>query len=53
MKIKLGVVGADPQLRVNFIYGNFPREKGELTAVCDRDPEVAKRLKEAGSTKSN
>ena len=40
MKIKFGVIGINPQLRANFIYSNFPREKGELTAVCDHDPEM-------------
>ncbi len=40
MKIKFGVIGVNPQLRANFIYANFPREKAELTAVCDHDPEM-------------
>ena len=40
MKIKFGVIGVNPQLRANFIYYNFPREKAELAAVCDHDPEM-------------
>ncbi|MBE6371360.1 MAG: Gfo/Idh/MocA family oxidoreductase [Lentisphaerae bacterium] len=40
MKIKFGVIGVNPQLRANFIFAGFPREKGELTAVCDHDPEM-------------
>ena len=39
-KIKFGVIGADPDLRANFIFKNFPREKGELIAICDHDPEM-------------
>ena len=40
MKIKFGVIGVNPQLRANFIFAGFPREKGELIAVCDHDPEM-------------
>ena len=40
MKIKFGVIGCNPQLRANFIYANFPRERAELAAVCERDPEI-------------
>ncbi len=40
MKIKFGVIGANPQLRASFIYLNFPGEKAELAAVCDHDPEM-------------
>ncbi|MBR4666660.1 MAG: Gfo/Idh/MocA family oxidoreductase [Lentisphaeria bacterium] len=40
MKIKFGVIGVNPRLRANFIYANFPREKAELAAVCDHDPEM-------------
>ena len=40
MKIKFGVIGVNPQLRANFIYANFPKEKAELAAVCDHDPEM-------------
>ena len=39
-KIKFGVIGADPDLRANFIFKNFPREKGELIVICDHDPEM-------------
>ena len=47
MKIKFGVIGANPQLRANFIFHNFPREKGKLTMVCDRDPEMLESFRQA------
>ena len=43
MKIKFGVIGVNPQLRANFIFHNFPREKGELAAVCGHKPEMHER----------
>lgn len=42
MKLKFGVIGANPQLRSNFVFLNFPREEGVLTALCDNDPEMLK-----------
>ena len=33
MKIKFGVIGA------NFVFRNFDRDKGELVALCDIDPD--------------
>ena len=47
MKIKFGVIGANPKLRANFIYLYFPREKGELTMVCDHDPEMLESFRKA------
>ena len=32
MKVKFGVIGADPKLRANFVFHNFDRDKGELVA---------------------
>ena len=46
MKIRFGVIGADPRRRSNFIFHNFSRERAELVAVCDRDAEQFPRLKE-------
>ena len=40
MKIKFAVIGVNPLLRANFVFSSFPREKGELAAVCDHDPEM-------------
>ena len=47
MKVKFGVIGADPKLRANFIFQNFSREKGELVMVCDCDPEKLDSFREA------
>ena len=47
MKIKFGVVGANPELRANFIFHYFPRNKGELAAVCDDDPEMLESFRQA------
>ena len=47
MKIKFGVIGADPKLRANFVFHNFSREKGELVMVCDCDPEKLESFREA------
>ena len=40
MKIKFAVIGVNPLLRANFVFSSFPRDKGELAAVCDHDPEM-------------
>ncbi len=37
--IKFGVIGADVSLRANMVYANFPRNRAELVAIADRDPE--------------
>ena len=42
MKVKFGVIGANPQLRANLVFNNFKRDKGELTAICDNDPSSLK-----------
>ena len=38
MKVKFGVIGANPEFRPNFVLQNFDRDKGELIALCDTDP---------------
>ena len=40
MKVKFGVIGANPRLRANLVFNNFKRDKGELTAICDNDPSA-------------
>jgi predicted dehydrogenase len=47
MKVKFGVIGADPKLRANFVFRNFDRGKGELVAICDIDPESIAAFREA------
>ena len=47
MKVKFGVIGADPVLRSNFVFEYFPRERGELVAICDFNPEMLAAFKEA------
>ena len=53
MKVKFGVIGVNPQLRANFIFACFPREKGELIAVCDHDPDMFEQFKKAYPDLSN
>src|SRR5574344_2172247 len=36
-KTKFGVIGANVKLRANMVFINFPRDRAELVAVCDRD----------------
>ena len=38
MKVKYGIIGANPELRPNFVLQNIERDKGELAAICDIDP---------------
>ena len=47
MKVKFGVIGANPKLRANFVFRNFDREKGELVALCDIDPDSIAAFREA------
>ena len=47
MKVKFGVIGADPVLRSNFVFEYFPRERGEMVAICDFNPEMLTAFKEA------
>lgn len=47
MKVKFGVIGANPKLRANFVFRNFDRGKGELVAICDIDPESIAAFREA------
>ena len=47
MKVKFGVIGADPVLRSNFVFEYFPRERGEMVAICDFNPEMLASFKEA------
>ena len=47
MKVKFGVIGADPVLRSNFVFEYFPRERGEMVAICDFNPEMLAAFKEA------
>ena len=47
MKVKFGVIGADPKLRANFVFRNFDRGKGELVAICDIDPDSIAAFREA------
>ena len=47
MKVKFGVIGANPKLRANFVFHNFDRDKGELVAICDIDPDSIAAFREA------
>ena len=47
MKVKFGVIGANPKLRANFVFRNFDRDKGELVAICDIDPDSIAAFREA------
>ena len=47
MKVKFGVIGADPVLRSNFVFEYFPRERGEMVAICDFNPEMLEAFKKA------
>lgn len=46
-KVKFGVIGVDPKLRANFVFRNFDRNKGELVALCDIDPDSIAAFREA------
>lgn len=46
MKVRFGIIGADPRLRPNFVLQNFERDKGELVAVCDINPASFDALRE-------
>ena len=47
MPVKFGVIGANPQLRANFVFAHYPAEKGVLTAICDKDPEMFEAFRKA------
>ena len=47
MNVKFGVIGANPKLRANLVFCNFNREKGELTALCDNDPDSLAAFRQA------
>ena len=39
-KTGIGLIGADFSLRAALIEYNYPREKAEMAAVCDRNPAM-------------
>ena len=45
-KLKFGIVGADFSLRSSMIIDNYPKERAELVAICDTNPEMLIRYKE-------
>ena len=47
MRVKFGVIGTNPQLRANVVFAHYPEKKGELTAICDHDPEMLEAFRKA------
>ena len=45
-KVKFGIIGADFSLRSGMVLQYYPHDKGELTAICDTNPDVLKRYKD-------
>ncbi|MBR2345887.1 MAG: Gfo/Idh/MocA family oxidoreductase [Lentisphaeria bacterium] len=45
-KLRFGMVGADFTLRAAMVLFNYPKDRGELVALCDHNPEMLKKFKE-------
>ena len=45
-KLKVGVIGADQNLRAALPFLLLPRDRAEIVAVADRDPEKIKETQE-------
>ena len=43
-KTKFGIIGANMKLRAVVAERYYPREKAELVAICDHDPEMLKKF---------
>ncbi|MBQ9803661.1 MAG: Gfo/Idh/MocA family oxidoreductase [Lentisphaeria bacterium] len=43
-KTKFGIIGANMKLRAVVAEMYYPREKAELVAICDHDPEMLKKF---------
>ena len=46
-KLKAGVIGCDLSLRAALPFQSLPRDRSEIVAVADTDPEMLKKAKEA------
>ena len=44
-KTGIGLIGADFSLRAALIECNYPRDRAEMAAVCDRNPEMLERYR--------
>lgn len=45
-KLRVGVIGANPELRAALPFQVLPRDRAEIVAVADRDPEMLKLCRE-------
>ena len=44
-KVRFGIIGADFDLRANMVLANYPKDRGELVALCDLNPEMFEKFK--------
>ena len=44
-KLRFGLVGADFTLRAAMVLFNYPKDRGELVALCDHNPEMLQKHK--------
>ena len=44
-KLRIGIIGADFTLRSQMVLFNFPFERAELVALCDRDQSMLDKFK--------
>ncbi len=45
--INFGVIGCDPDLRAIFVLAHYPKNKGRLVAVCDREQTALQKFVKA------
>lgn len=45
MNVRFAVIGANVDLRGGIVFKYFPREDGELAAICERDPAMAEKFR--------
>ena len=45
-KVRFGIIGADFDLRANMVLVNYPKDRGELVALCDLNPAMFEKFKD-------
>ena len=45
-KVRFGIIGADLKLRANLVFNNYPKDRGELVAVCDHNPAMLEKFRQ-------
>ena len=44
-KVRFGIIGADFTLRANMVFANYPKDRSELTAICDHNPAMREKFR--------